>query len=699
MNRRRRSINYQAILLQVIAPLCFAAVLCASNEDQVPRSARLQNLDVMIFNLVNKDPESVYDSAWVEVALSRAEGKVGLEAQAHYYLASIWNWRNNLDSALYHARLSRDLAVQHGGKGQMGTGYNILGIVFELRGQLDSALVAYNKSLECGLQGGGDRSVARAHLNLGMVYRTQGNYLKSLEHLHQAEEVCLCREYHHYLPNLYLTIGGVYQLLGEQELACENLHAAKRWAIRCQKPRTEAASMEGLGDNALAAGDTVEALCWYESSLEMARQAKIPGQVGQSSAKAAMMMLGLGRDEDAAHAAALAVQMAQSDHDTVNLSLAEYAAGEVDLATGHFASALRHCQAAYTHARRSRQTSTMMDICHCLWRSAELAGEDKLALRHFKEYEYLRDSLYSKESSLAIARLEARLDFQRQQTADSLHDAAVEHVRETAHRAEMAEEQQRSERILWITVASILLALAAIGAMTVFSRQNRRLRLQNDTIQLQNGLIEKSLVEKDVLLQEVHHRVKNNLQVMTSLLEMQAAQIVDVAAKEAILASKGRVQAMTLIHQKLHQQDDLAQLSFSEYLQQLVDGLREIYPQGHRVEVGYFLEDCQFAIDVAVPLGLIVNELITNAFKYAFVGRDHGRLRLSLRKFGRNRYQMEVEDDGPGMPPDVDWERGGTLGLQLVGGLSRQLKGHIAVERSEEWGGTKVIVTFNNEGR
>ncbi|HNC99955.1 MAG TPA: sensor histidine kinase [Myxococcota bacterium] len=196
-----------------------------------------------------------------------------------------------------------------------------------------------------------------------------------------------------------------------------------------------------------------------------------------------------------------------------------------------------------------------------------------------------------------------------------------------------------------------------------------------------------------MLLREVHHRVKNNLQVMVSLLDMQGQRVTDPQALEVLMASKGRVQAMTLIHQKLYQQDNIAALSLGTYLRQLVEGVRGLFPGGAGVETEYALVEGEFGIDTAVPLGLILNELVTNAFKYAYTGREGGRLRLALRRLDGEQYALEVEDDGPGLPEGMDVGRSKTLGLQLVMGLARQLRGQVEVGRSE-LGGCRISIQF-----
>jgi two-component system, sensor histidine kinase PdtaS len=527
------------------------------------------------------------------------------------------------------------------------------------------------------------------------VQRTKGEFLLSLERLHEAEAYCIESGFVNYLPNLYLTIGNVYQLIGEQDLAWENLHEALRRARRGEKFRIMAATMEALGDHAEATGDTAEALCWYETSLQTAHDAQIPSQEGQSSAKASRIYLSLGQMEAATAAAKLAVKLAVHDHDTVSLGLAYYALGLVDLHARRYGSAVQNCERAYRYSRQSSQTNALMEVCDCLWRSGEKAGQGELALHYYREYIGLRDSLFNRDNNMAIARLEARLDYERRHAADSLVQASANLQREATHRAELAVEQEWSRIILWITVAAILMACVAGVGVAVFRRQNGRLSSQNEIIQAQKEAIEQALQEKEVLLHEIHHRVKNNLQVMISLLELQSDGTEDAHAREVLLASRGRVEAMTLIHQKLHQQQNLSGLEFGTYLRQLVGALQEVYPIASCIEIDYQLGECTLSIDTAVPLGLILNELVTNAFKYAYRGREGGKLRVSLYGVGPQTFALVVEDDGMGLPVGFELQKTGSLGLQLVKGLSRQLRGRMVAEKSS-MGGAKFVITFQS---
>jgi PAS domain S-box-containing protein len=195
--------------------------------------------------------------------------------------------------------------------------------------------------------------------------------------------------------------------------------------------------------------------------------------------------------------------------------------------------------------------------------------------------------------------------------------------------------------------------------------------------------IRASLQEKEVLLKEIHHRVKNNLQVVSSLLKLQAGYIQDKRIVEVFKESQNRVSAMALIHEKLYQSEDLAKTNFSEYIQGLVTALFRSYSAYSRsIKLHLDIQDVRLSIDTAIPCGLIVNELVSNSLKYAFPSGEPGEIYIQLQAQGTDphtssRYQLIVSDSGRGFPSDLDFRNTKSLGLQLVCSLIRQLRGEI----------------------
>jgi two-component sensor histidine kinase len=187
--------------------------------------------------------------------------------------------------------------------------------------------------------------------------------------------------------------------------------------------------------------------------------------------------------------------------------------------------------------------------------------------------------------------------------------------------------------------------------------------------------IRDALAEKEVLLREIHHRVKNNMQVIHSLLSLQSRQVEDPKAREALQESRDRVRSMSLVHEKLYLATDLARVNFGEYARQLTAHLRQSFGQrAERVEVRVDADDARLAVDSAIPCGLIINELVSNAIKHGYADGRRGEIQVALHR--RNGcFHLVVADDGKGVAEGVDLQQ--TLGMRLVESLVRQLHGEM----------------------
>ncbi|WP_321504706.1 PAS domain S-box protein [uncultured Methanoregula sp.] len=210
---------------------------------------------------------------------------------------------------------------------------------------------------------------------------------------------------------------------------------------------------------------------------------------------------------------------------------------------------------------------------------------------------------------------------------------------------------------------------------------------------LQDELVT-SLKEKEILLKEIHHRVKNNMQVISSLLNLQAKLIKDVNSREVIRESQNRVMSIALVHEKLYQSKNLAEIDYSDYLKKIAEYLLQSYGISPKtVAIRIHAENILLPIDKAIPLSLMINEMISNSLKYAFPDNRTGIICVDLRK-EEDRYTLVVNDDGIGLPETVTLEQTDTLGMQLVNSLVRQIQGSISLNRVS---GTEYRITFTIE--
>jgi PAS domain S-box-containing protein len=201
-----------------------------------------------------------------------------------------------------------------------------------------------------------------------------------------------------------------------------------------------------------------------------------------------------------------------------------------------------------------------------------------------------------------------------------------------------------------------------------------------------------SLQEKEVLLKEIHHRVKNNLQVTSSMLKLQSAFIGDPGAREMFAESQNRIRSMALVHEKLYQSSDLSRIDIADYVASLAMLLlRSFGVDRDRISFTLEAEPVFLSIETAVPFGLIVNEVFSNCLKHAFPGTRQGRVVVTIASDEAARLSLCVRDDGVGLPPDLNIDETETLGLQLVKTLVEQLQGRLEINRE---GGTEVRVHF-----
>lgn len=195
--------------------------------------------------------------------------------------------------------------------------------------------------------------------------------------------------------------------------------------------------------------------------------------------------------------------------------------------------------------------------------------------------------------------------------------------------------------------------------------------------------IRQALLDKEVLLAEVHHRVKNNLQIVHSLLDLQSEQVTDPVALSMLRESQNRVRSMALIHQTLYQSKDFARVDFASFLDSLLPSLITSYNVGtERVRLEMAVNDVHLPLSQAIPCGLIVNELITNALKHGFPAERSGHIIVASEKSHENQIKLSVSDDGIGIAAEMSLEAGSTLGLTLVRSLAYQLHGDITIQRA-----------------
>jgi len=240
-----------------------------------------------------------------------------------------------------------------------------------------------------------------------------------------------------------------------------------------------------------------------------------------------------------------------------------------------------------------------------------------------------------------------------------------------------------------------LLGLLLVRRYYLNIKLNRELVQKNELIESQKGDLSEALEDKNVLLREIHHRVKNNLQIISSLLNLQSKKISDQSVLHSINEGRNRVQAMSLIHQNLYQTEHLTSLDMQNYFEQLMSNLsKSLEIPDKSIDCQINARDVELDIDTAIPIGLIVNELVSNAYEHAFVDQEYGLITIGLFSDLGDTYTLEVSDNGVGIPEGFDFRKSQSLGLRLVYTLGvRQLKGDLTFDSEDK---NRIRLRFQN---
>jgi two-component sensor histidine kinase len=360
--------------------------------------------------------------------------------------------------------------------------------------------------------------------------------------------------------------------------------------------------------------------------------------------------------------------------------------GQYYFTKNDFKRAADHFNIALSEAILNNSVHTKKDIQLMLFKTDSSVGNYNSAIQHLNQYRQLNDSMFNATKSKQIEELTVKYETEKiENNIRRLREEAKVQQNEIAH----------GKYTLNWTLGGTAMLLIISGLLfhngRLRQRANKKLRSQRMEIEEQNITLRHLVTEKDWLLKEIHHRVKNNLQIVMSLLNSQSAYIDNDAALTAINDSQHRVQAMSLIHQKLYGSENVSFIDISFYIRELVSYLADSFCTGQRIRFELDIEHVEMDVSQAVPLGLILNEAITNSIKYAFPDDRSGIIAISFSHIDSHLCQLRISDNGVGIPQGVSNKKNGSLGMSLIAGLSEDLDGDLSITNNN---GTIIEMSF-----
>jgi two-component sensor histidine kinase len=501
---------------------------------------------------------------------------------------------------------------------QQGSAWNTIGAFHYTRDEYKPALQAFTKALVFYEQVGGMRERSSVLSNLGALCLTMELFEPSYQYFQRGITLSLKHKPDSSQCVLYLRGSGVaLAALGRYPDALDRYHRSLHLDRRAHDLAGEAATLGYIGAVYVKQRRFAEAIETLETVRQMS--AKLPDGLTDVE-----VLQGL---------------------------------GDAYKGLGQWAKAATYYQARIEAERFSTSLDAYKNLAEVQFR----AGKFEQAYRSLNRFVGINDTLKDQEAVRQAHELETRYRTRDLQRTNQIQQLTI------ARKNQLA-------AFGFGTAGLVLLAAAGLTWLIVQrTRANRRLAEAN-------AVISQAVAEKEILLQEVHHRVKNNLQLVSGLLGWQAET--DPVAAPALQQSRARLHSMALIHEHLYRAEDLVRVRLDEYLLQLLSTLEAAHANGQQpIRVTTDLAPLTVEAKEAIPLGLVTNELVINAYKHAFTGRPDGHLHIVLTGADDGAtFQLIVADDGVGLPPDMDATASLSLGMQLVKMLTRQLKATLVTE-------------------
>lgn len=529
--------------------------------------------------------------------------------------------------------------------------------------QLDSASLYFDKAMIGYKADANMKGQATTYFKMGWIYKKKGEIDKALEADLAALKI---------MEDLQDPMGmaGAYERVSEDLIEQGRLNKAMSYAKKavdiCKKNdlRDELVyALTSAGSVAINMGKNQEAYDYFNEALMMARKENF----GEASFPDFYNNRGnalkrLGRYTEALADYNIAFTLAKKLNYANAIAPTIANMGEVNLLLGNYKAALPFQLETVHLQEMSNDKSNLTENYLHVSTIYEKLKNYKEALAYQQKAMKLNDSIRSAESDTVMSAMLTKYESAKQQNTIAAQNKEI--------------SQQRKIQWMGLGLLILLSTLIIFGIFTLRIRKRR------------NRLLATKNAENELLLKEIHHRVKNNLEVVSSILALQSAQIDDPNTKEAMLEGQNRVHSIGIVHQKLYQGKDLGAIEMKDYFVNLTESILDSFGAEGRVNIKLAMEKLDVDIDTAVPLGLIVNELLTNTLKYAFPKGTNGIISIHLERRKDNILHLEVSDNGIGKSNVI---QGSGFGSQLISLLTRQLNGNM---KEEIENGTRIFFDF-----
>lgn len=536
--------------------------------------------------------------------------------------------------AFYGHKLSKQLKKQYLASWSL----NLLGMAYDYLGQADSTLFYYQESIKIKQQLNDIDGLGAVTMNIGVMYYYQNNIQNAVKYYNKSMEY--------------------YQQSGNQNKIAGILN---NLAIIYRE--------EGKYNEALAA---------FKKSYDLKLQNKDTTGMANALGNIGIVYRDLGQYQRAKEYYLNSLKLDSLKSNQYNLVSSYISIAELHYTEKKYSETKIYLQKAIELANKIKALHYLDDAYSLYTKYDSLIGDYKSAFEHQKLFNIYKNELLKEDRLKQMDKLETVFSVKEKEQQIKLLNA-------TSEINELKIQKRDKQLVLFIAISILLVVLLGLSIFAY-----RKIRKNKKELQVKNEIINEALIEKEALLKEIHHRVKNNLQVISSLLNLQSRYVKDAGALDALKESKERINAISLLHKEIYQNEVLKLINAKDYFVNLITNLQNTFDPKKNVMLETHIENVDLDIDTLIPLGLIVNELYTNCYKYG-VSNQNPCITFILTQ-QEKQISLIVKDNGNGFPETLDMETTNSLGFKLVSLFTKKLLGTAVYTNNN---GSSTTINFN----
>jgi two-component system, sensor histidine kinase PdtaS len=593
------------------------------------------------------------------VKTDSARGEVLRQISKKYYA------RDNVKSKEY-AEKSYNYFTKAGNKNGQGLALQMLGYVLVFSGKNTEALEAQKESIRLLEESGNYAAAVISYSGASYCLEKEGRINEALKLVIRSLEIID----EHKLPDAQkaknlVDLGRVYRQNNQHQKAIETYNKALSISVKEKDHSTSGVLYMNIGNVYSNIGDYKKALEFHSKSLKEMDLCNCAGRKTTAWCNIGYANFQLGNAEAVAQAANNAEQEL-IDKDNLNaVTDIETLKGSAAQLKGHHDTAIKHFEFAIEMARANGFKEKVIMISTLLGKSYAATGNSGKLENLLSSSLATKDSSYNQEMAKSIAEMEIKYETDIKER--ELAEAAAQNALKEQY---ISDIKLRNNWLIALFIVGLLLAGTSFWLLLRSRKAGKQLVEKNSELAT-------LLEQKKILLKEIHHRVKNNLQTVSSLLNLQTRSSDSPVVKKAMVEGQTRLKSISLLHQKLYQHDELTKIEMDDYINDLAQYIiKNFNLLNKHIALKTNANAIALDLDTAIPLGLILNELVTNTIKHSFKDIDVGEIDVSIQRLdGDKNFELKVRNNGQGLPSDIDIDTLPSMGLKLVKSLSRQIHG------------------------